>query len=139
MFRSLKLAVLVALATASSAAFTKPDCPAREAGQGYPWQNLDPIKGDHYAWVYVDVDKAGRPLRCSIGENDIDDPETRFRSCLAYKDDWRARPAGPDEPAVRTIKRRFTLIGYEHQMADQKARKAYFKAHPEERSSCYPE
>src|SRR6059058_2213160 len=114
------LAMLTALAAASSAAFAKTACPAREAGQAYPWQNLEPVKGDHYAWVYIDVDKTGRALRCGIGANDIDDPDTRFRSCLAFRDDWRAAPAGPNDPAVRTIKRRFTLIGYEHEMADQK-------------------
>src|SRR5947209_6831386 len=99
-----RLLMLLGLAATSSAAFTKADCPAREAGQAYPWQNPEPMKGDHYAWVYIDVDKAGRALRCSIGQNDIDDPETRFRACLAYRDDWRAPPAGPADPAIRTIK-----------------------------------
>ena len=128
-----------ALCIGSAAVADKTTCPQREPGQAYPWQNLEPIKGDHYAWVIVDVDKAGRALRCGIGDNDISDPETRFRMCLAYKDDWRTSPASPGDPDVRTIKRRATMIGYEHEMTDQKARKAWFKAHPEERPECYPE
>jgi len=139
MHTHLRLLMLFGLAATSSAGLTKADCPKREAGAGYPWQNLDPIKGDHYAWVIVDVDKSGRAIRCGIGDNDISDPETRFRMCLAYKDDWHTSPAGPADPAIRTIKRRTTMIGYEHEMADQKARKAWFKAHPEERQDCYPD
>lgn len=73
-----------ALCVGSAAIAEKTPCPKREAGQGYPWQNLEPMKGDHYAWVIIDVDRAGRALRCGIGDNDIGDPETRFRLCLAY-------------------------------------------------------
>jgi hypothetical protein len=89
--------------------------------------------------VIVDVDRTGRALRCGIGSNDISDPETRFRLCLAYKDDWHTTPAAPGDPDIRIITRRTTMIGYEHEMADQKARKAWFKAHPEERQECYPD
>jgi len=123
-----------------AAAADKAPCPKLEAGAAYPWQNFgEMMKGDHYAWVIVDVDRTGRAIRCSIGNNDISDPETRFRMCLAYKDDWRTSPAAPGDPDIRTIKRRTTMIGYEHEIADQKARKAWFKAHPEERSDCYPD
>jgi hypothetical protein len=115
------------------------DCPKREAGQAYPWQNLEPVPGDQEAWVYIDVDKTGRPLRCQMGPNNIPDPETRFRVCQAFTGDWRAPPATATDPGVRTIKRHFTMIGYNHQMADQKVRKLWFKAHPEERPACYPE
>jgi hypothetical protein len=133
------VALCLALGVSSAAFADKAPCAKREAGAGYPWQNLDPVRGDHYAWVIVDVDRSGRALRCGIGDNDISDPETRFRMCLAYREDWRASPAGPGDPEVRTIKRRTTLIGYEHEMADQKARKAWFKAHPDERPDCYGE
>ncbi len=128
-----------ALCIGSAAFADKAPCPQREAGQAYPWQNLEPIKGDHYAWVIVDVDRSGRALRCGIGDNDISDPETRFRLCAAYKDDWGAPAAGPGDPDIRTIKRHFTMLGYEHQMADQKARKLWFQQHPQERSECYPD
>jgi hypothetical protein len=133
------VALGAAFLVGSAASAEKAPCPPREAGQAYPWQNLEPIKGDHYAWVIVDIDKTGRAIRCGIGENNIPDPETRFRLCNAYSEDWRGPPASASDPAIRTIKRHFTMIGYEHQMADQKARKAWFRAHPEERSECYPE
>ena len=123
----------------ASASMAKPACPAREAGRAYPWQNLDVMPGDNYAWIYVDVDKTGRTLRCRVGETDIADPETKFRLCLAFNEDWRGAPAASGDPEVRTIKRHFTMLGYNHQMADQKARKQYFKDHPDDRPECYPD
>ena len=117
----------------------KAPCPAREAGQAYPWQNLQPMRGDQHALIFIDVDRTGRPLRCAMGKNNIPDSETRFRVCQAFTGDWRAPPAREGDPSVRTIERRFTMIGYEHQMANQKARKRWFKEHPEERPECYPE
>ncbi len=117
----------------------KAPCPPREAGQAFPWQNLKPMKGDGSAVVLIDVDKSGRPLKCGLGKNDIPDPETRFRLCRSYMEDWRGPAAAEGDPPVRTIKRQFTMLGYEHQMADQKARKLWFKQHPNERSECYPE
>jgi hypothetical protein len=97
------------------------------------------MRGDRSAIIYIDVDRTGRPLRCRVGKNNIPDPETRWRACKAYSDDWRAPPAKAGEPAERTIQRNFTLIGYEHQMADQKARKLWFQQHPEQREECYAE
>ena len=123
----------------SAALADKAQCPVREVGSAYPWQNLEPIKGDRYAWIIVDVDKTGRPIRCGVGENNIPDPDMRFLMCNAYKGDWRAPAASAGDPDVRTIKRRTTMIGYEHQMADKKARKLWFKQHPDERQECYPE
>ena len=123
-----------------SALAEKAQCPAREAGAAYPWQNLQQqMKGDQFAWIFIDVDKTGRPIRCAVGDNNIPDPETRFRVCQAFSGDWRAPPAPAGQVNVRTIKRHFTMIGYEHQMADQKARKLWFKQHPDERPECYPE
>jgi hypothetical protein len=117
----------------------KTPCPPRTAGQAYPWQDLTPMKGDSRAVVHIDVDQSGRPLRCGLGKNDISDPETRFRVCKTYMEDWRAPPAEPGQPSVRTITTNFTMLGYEHQMADRKARRLWFKQNPHERSECYPE
>lgn len=97
------------------------------------------MPGDQFAWVYIDVDKEGRPLRCALGQNNIYDPEARFRLCKAYSDSWRASPAAPSDPPTRTIKRYMVMIGYKHEIANQKARKQYFRDHPEERPECYPE
>jgi len=129
----------VVLALSSGAGAETTPCPEREAGAAYPWQSLELMKGDRYAWVIVDVDRTGRPLRCGVGDNNIPDPDTRFFLCNAYKGDWRAPPAGAGEPDVRTIRRRTTMVGYEHQMADKKARKLWFRQHPDERPECYPE
>ena len=133
------LVIGAAVTLSSSALAEKGVCPTREAGAAYPWQNLTPMKGDRYAWVIVDVDRTGRPIRCGIGDNNFPDPDMRFLLCNAYKGDWRAPPASAGDPDVRTVKRRTTMVGYEHQMADKKARRAWFKQHPEERQECYPE
>ena len=133
------LAVAAAALLSAPALADKPACPTREAGAAYPWQNLTPMKGDRYAWVIVDVDRTGRPIRCGVGDNNIPDPDSRFLLCNAYKGDWRTSPATAGEPDVRTIKRRTTMIGYEHAMADRKARRQWFKDHPGERQECYPE
>ena len=105
----------------------------------YPWQSTAMMPGDKFAWIYVDVDRTGRPLKCRMGENNILDPEMRFRLCRAYSQDWRADPANSGDPDRRTIKRHFTLFGAAHDLANQKARKKFFKDHPEERPKCYPE
>jgi hypothetical protein len=131
-------ALAVALASSSAALADKPQCPQREAGQAYPWQSGF-MKGDRYAWVVVTVDRTGRPLKCGIGDNNIPDPDARFLLCRAFSEDWRGPPAQAGDPEVRTIKRQFTMLGYEHQMADKKARKLWFRQHPDERPECYPE
>ncbi|HEX6741437.1 MAG TPA: hypothetical protein VF079_06545 [Sphingomicrobium sp.] len=124
---------------ASAASAEKAACPPREAGAAYPWQDLTVMKGDRYAWVIVTVDRSGRALKCGVGDNNIPDPDTRFLLCRAYSQDWRGPPAEPGDPDLRTIKRHMTMVGYEHQMADKKARKVWFRAHPDERQECYPE
>ena len=96
------------------------------------------MRGDQQAVVFIDVDKTGHPLKCAIRKNNIPDPETRFRLCKTFMDDWHASAAAPGDPAVRTIKRDFTMLGNDHQLADQRARKQYFKEHPDERPECYP-
>jgi hypothetical protein len=132
-------ALSAAFFTASASAADKAPCPPHEAGAFYPWQNSGMVKGDKYAWVYIDVDRTGRPLRCKIGENNIFDEFARFQLCNAYTADWRAPAASPGDPDTRTIKKQTIMIGSDHQLADQKARRAWFKAHPEERSECYPD
>ena len=95
------------------------------------------MRGDQQAVVYVDVDKTGRPLKCALAKNNIPYPETRFRLCKTYMEDWHASAAASGEPAIRTIRRDFTMLGNDHQLADQEARKQYFRDHPEERPECY--
>lgn len=133
-------ALCIALnAPSLAAAANKAPCPAREAGQAYPWDTDALMHGDRYAWIYIDVDRTGRPLQCRIGENNIDDPDTRFQICNAYTADWRGPAASAQDPDRRTIKRQTIMIGSEHELANQKARRAWFKLHPDERSECYPD
>jgi len=129
----------VALSSSSAGWAQKAPCPPREAGQSYPWQTSGLVRGDQYAWVIVTVDRTGRPIRCGIGDNNIPDRDMRFWLCKAYSDDWRAPAAQPGDPETRTIKRKTIMPSYDHQMANKKARKAWFQQHPEERSECYPE
>ena len=134
------VALCVALLWPSmAAAANKAPCPPREAGQSYPWDSDDLMRGDKFAWVYIDVDRTGRALQCRIGENNIFDPDTRFQLCNAYTEDWHASPAAAGDPDRRTIKRQTIMIGSDHELANQKARKAWFNLHPEERPECYPE
>lgn len=133
------IGVAMIVGSAPLAAETAP-CPTREAGASYPWQNnQDVMRGDRYAWVIIDVDRTGRPLRCGVGENNLPDPDQRFFLCNAYKGDWRAPPAAAGDPDIRTIKRRTAMLGYEHAQANRKARKQWFRQHPAERQECYPE
>ena len=129
----------VALSSSSASWADKAPCPPREAGQGYPWQTSGLMRGDQYAWVIITVDRSGRPIRCGVGDNNIPDRDMRFWLCKAYSDDWRAAAAAPGDPETRTIKRQTIMTSYDHQMADKKARKLWFKQHPEERQECYPD
>ena|SRR5205085_6514077 len=133
------VAICAAGLGSSAAKAEKAPCAPREAGQSYPWQSSGLMRGDKYAWVFITVDRTGRPIRCGVGNNNIPDPEMRFRLCAAYSADWRAPAASPGAPDVRTIKRQTIMISYEHEMADQKKRKLWFKQHPEERAECYPQ
>jgi hypothetical protein len=97
------------------------------------------LPGDKYAWVFIDVDRTGRPLVCKVGETNIFDSDTLFQLCSSYKESWRAPAASAGDPDRRTIKRETVMIGSAHEKANQEARRAWFKVHPNERSSCYPE
>lgn len=97
------------------------------------------MPGDRYASVFVDVDRDGRPLACRVGETNIHDSDTLFQLCQAYKGDWRGPPAAAGDPDRRTIERRTVMIGSAHELANQQARREWFKVHSDERPSCYPE
>ncbi|MGE5562848.1 MAG: hypothetical protein ACM3ZV_05995 [Bacillota bacterium] len=129
----------LSLLLSSAASAEKAPCPPHEAGASYPWDVQELMKGDKYASVFIDVDRTGRPLGCKVGNTNITDSYTLFLLCDAYKDSWRAPAAAAGDPDRRTIRRDTTLLGGDHELANQKARKAWFKAHPEERPSCYPE
>lgn len=132
------VALGIALIALQGAASADP-CPPHEAGAAYPWDVRDTMPGDKFASVYIDVDRGGRPLSCKVGETNIFDSDTLFQLCQSYQESWRAPPAAAGDPNRRTVKRRTVMIGSAHQLANQKARRAWFAAHPDERASCYPE
>ena len=133
------IALGCACAATSGQAAAKAACQPHEAGASYPWDIQGTLPGDKYASVFIDVDRTGKPLSCRVGNSNIFDDFTRFQLCSAYKEDWHAPSAAPGDPDRRTIRRDTVMIGSEHELANQKARRAWFSSHPQERSSCYPE
>ena len=134
------IAFVVAVALGSSAALgAKPGCPKWEAGARYPWQSNEIMRGDLYGYVIMDVDRYGAPASCRIGKNNFLDVETGQFLCKNYSERWRGPKAAPSDPDRRVFTRFSLINGYDHFLADKKARKAWFLAHPEERKECYPE
>lgn len=128
------------IACSASAALAEPaPCPKWEAGARYPWQSNEIMRGDLFGWVIMDVDRYGAPTRCRIGENNFRDAETGMFLCKNYSERWRGPKAAPSDPDRRTFRRYSLIAGYDHLLADRKARRQWFQDHPEERPECYPE
>lgn len=134
---AIALALLPAMSTAMAAQAAP--CPRWEAGTRYPWQSNTIMRGDQFAWVFLQADRSGNPIRCKIGENNYPDNQGRLYLCKQYHELWRASRATKSEPAIRTFVRFSLISGYRHQRADAKARKRWFIEHPDERPKCYPE
>jgi len=124
---------------ASSAAFAQEVCPKWEPGARYPWQSNEIMKGDLFGWVIMDVDRYGAPASCRIGDNNFLDVETGMFLCKNYSERWRGPKAAASDPDRRVFTRFSLIHGYDHLLADRKARKQWFKDHPEARKECYPE
>ena len=138
MRRMITLALGVALS--GSAALAEPaQCPMWEAGARYPWQSNAIMRGDLFAWVIMDVDRYGAPASCRIGHNNFLDAETGMFLCKNYSERWRGPKAAASDPDRRNFTRFSLINGYDHLIADRKARKIWFQDHPEERPECYPE
>jgi hypothetical protein len=108
------------------------------------------MSGDDFADIYLDIDKAGRPIGCRMGQNNIPG-DNKFFVCKAFIDQWTTAPAevnptaGPRPANVpanskvkATVYRRYIAYGADHARAERKARKQFFRDHPEQRSECYP-
>ena len=132
-------AFFVAFSIGSAAVAEQARCPKWEAGARYPWMSNTPLRHDRFAWVHLDVDRKGYPIRCRIGHNNLEDAEARVWFCKQYYDRWRGARASASEPAVRKLKRYALIAGPKHAAADRRARKLWFEQHPEERPKCYPE
>jgi len=138
--RRLEMIVIgAALCVGSEAVAGENQCPKWETGTRYPWQSNEIMPGDRFAWLHLEVDRDGVPFRCRVGLNNHVENETRFFLCKSYSDRWRGPPAAASDPDRRMIKRFSLLNGYQHEIADRKARRVWFQEHPEERPECYPE
>jgi hypothetical protein len=131
--------VALALVSAGSLVSAKTACPPHVPGEPYPWEKGDKQQpGDRWAWMYIDVDKTGRPLQCRMGENNIPE-DKRFWVCRAFLEDWHGKPEVKDGVPIRTtVKRLMIMAGPKHRKAQAAARKKFFQEHPDERQSCYP-
>src|ERR1700752_1144203 len=124
--------VAVAISLSGSAALAAPaGCPVHELGARYPWQSNDIMKGDLFGWVIMDVDRYGAPASCRIGKNNFLDVENGQFLCKNYSERWRGPKATAADPDRRTFSRFSLISGYDHLIADRKARKQWFKDHPD--------
>lgn len=124
------------LANAQLSGVGSEPCPPSSRGPP-PWVTNEIVSGDLYAYVYLDVDKRGRPSGCKIGTTNIlgDD---KFWVCQAYMRQWTTRPpANPGLDGRTTTERLFIEYGWKHASADRAARIAYFHAHPYLHPECY--
>ena len=84
-----------------------------------------------------------------MGRNNIDG-DNKFFVCKAFMDQFTTAPAEvnptAEPPAVKmpagsqvraTIHRQYIAYGPDHLRAESKARKEFFRQHPEERPECY--
>jgi len=130
-------AIAASLATTGVAA--QGQCPKWERGALYPWQPDAVQAGDKFAWLQLDVDKTGYPFRCTVLKHNYPDPEQAFWVCKNYRERWRAPAAAVADPTDRVFKRLALIASYDRVAAERKARRAWFKDHPDERPGCYPE
>ena len=133
------LALAAALSIAATATAQAPQCPKWEAGARYPWQSDKILRDDLYAWMILDVDRRGYPVRCGVAKNNYPDPESRVWLCKQYLERWRGPPATAAEPKRRTLMRFALIPGPKHDLADKRARPIWFRQHPQQRPECYPE
>jgi hypothetical protein len=71
-----------------------------------------------------------------MGKNNIPGDD-KFFVCKAFMEQWSTAPS-PVATTGTTVERHYLAIGDKHQKAEENARKAWFRAHPEERPECYP-
>ena len=114
-------------------------CPFHEEG-AYPWSATIPhiVDGDMWAWVYLDLDKGGNPLRCYIGETNVSGAETKSDLCRGFVSGWKATPLMKDGVRVAgTTRRQVVMIGKNHKRLFDQARTAWFAQHPDDNPACY--
>ncbi|MEO7634635.1 MAG: hypothetical protein ABIS38_03180 [Sphingomicrobium sp.] len=133
------LAIAAAISLAAPAAAQQSRCPTWEAGTRYPWQSTEIMAGDRFAWIRLEVDRRGYPIRCRVAKNNYPDAESRVWLCKQYYEEWRGPRAAASDAKVRTLERLSLIPSHRRALADRKARAAWFAQHPQERPKCYPE
>jgi len=133
------IVMLLGAALSGTPALAAAPCPKWEAGARYPWQSNEIMRGDLFGWIILDVDRSGAPASCRVGKNNFLNVETSFALCKNYAAYWRGSRAAASDPDRRTFERFSLIAGYDHLIADRKARKRWFAEHPAERPECYPE
>ena len=144
--KALGAAMIFASTTAGAAA----PCEPSKYPPPYPWFIGDTMPGDRYAEIYLHIDKAGKPISCRMGKNNIPGDDKYF-VCNAFIEQWKTSPrpndpaVGPpppnlprNSPIVATVHRQLLSYGEKHSKAERQARILFFQQHPEERSECYP-
>ena len=130
------MTIAAALIAVASPGLAADKCAPREVGS-FPWANNGLVNGDLYGWVYLKIDKNGRP-QCFMGQNNINDSDQRFFICQAFTRDWK--PAKPEDALPgAVVKRLFIMAGPHHDKIEKEARRRFFADHPDERPECYPE
>jgi hypothetical protein len=147
-----KLVTCIALAFLGIASpiLAKEPCPPNKFQPPYPWFISELMPGDRFADIYLDIDKAGKPVNCRMGKNNLYGDD-RFFVCNAFIEQWRTSPR-PNDPAVgpppanlpphspikATVHRELRSYGEKHEKAERDARAQFFQQHPQERPECYP-
>jgi hypothetical protein len=150
MMRNLVTCIALGLMGIGSPVSAKEPCPPSKYPPPYPWLITDMMSGDQFADIYLDIDKAGKPINCRMGKNNIPG-DNKFFVCQAFIGQWMTSPQ-PNDPEVgppppntpkgspikATVHRHFVAYGDKHAKAEREARERFFQQHPEERRDCYP-
>ena len=96
-------ALVAALSMSSAVLAEDKPCPKWEPGARYPWQSNEISPGDRFAWLFLDVDRGGYPVRCRFGNNNYVDAEARVWLCKQYYERWRGPRAAASDPDIRTL------------------------------------
>lgn len=135
--RSLIFAAILPFLTAP--AFAQAPCPVSENGAPYPWWIEERMSGDRYAEVFIEVDRAGKPLDCKLGKNNIGGDDKWF-VCQAFLAQWAtAAPASVDANGRAVIKRQYMEYGFRHLQAERAAKRKYFAENPTVSPACWPD
>ena len=114
------MAPLLLLAAAAAAASSPPKKPFVEPGtrpnpEEVAGEPEGPRPDDRFADVRLEVDRHGRPTRCTIVRTSIRDGMTRIQICNSFMVDWHVEPKLENGIAVpQIVLRHVVLRGKRH-------------------------